>query len=127
MSNILLISDQMTYTSRNPSFSRLHSSSERSWPGMDGEKDIDSDGLTSASHDIPMTVGIKSQAMMMQQYNVSSSTSSMGLSMAETLAQSPHHSYSPSQVCLMLNSILSFAFVEMCLVLLWYIFHTVIF
>ncbi|XP_022633009.1 uncharacterized protein LOC106752843 isoform X2 [Vigna radiata var. radiata] len=88
----------MTFTSRNPSFSRLHSSSERSWPGMDGEKDIDSDGLTSASHDIPMTVGIKSQAMMMQQYNVSSSTSSMGLSMAETLAQSPHHSYSPSQL-----------------------------
>ncbi|BAT74045.1 hypothetical protein LR48_Vigan464s001000 [Vigna angularis] len=91
-------SDQMTYTSRNPSFSRPHSSYERSWPGMDGEKDIDNDGLTSASHDIPMTVGIRSKAMMMQQYNISSSTSSMGLSMAETLAQSPHHSYSPSQL-----------------------------
>jgi len=120
VTNILLVSDHMTYTSRqrNPSLSRSYSSSERSWTDMDGEKDIDNDGLTSAS------VGIRSKAMMMHQSNISSSTSSMGLSMAETLAQSPHHSYSPSKVCLMLNSILSFAFAEMCLVLLWYIFHT---
>ncbi|XP_027916346.1 uncharacterized protein LOC114175754 [Vigna unguiculata] len=87
-------SDHMTYTSRqrNPSLSRSYSSSERSWTDMDGEKDIDNDGLTSAS------VGIRSKAMMMHQSNISSSTSSMGLSMAETLAQSPHHSYSPSKV-----------------------------
>ncbi|KAL3019870.1 hypothetical protein AAZX31_05G113300 [Glycine max] len=58
-----------------------------------------------------MTVGSSIKAMTMHQYNVSTSTSSitlgtMGLSMAETLAQGPPRSHSP-QVCLMLNSILS--------------------
>jgi len=98
--------DHMTYSSRqwSPSLSRSYSSSERSWHDRDGEKDTDNEGLTSATHDIPMTVGIRSKAMVTHQYNISTSTSSMGLSMAETLAQGPHHSYSPSQVCLMLNS-----------------------
>jgi len=70
--------------------------------GDDGEKNIDNEGLTSASHDIPMTGGIRSKVMVT---HISTGTSSMGLSMAETLAQSPHHSYSPSHVCLILNSI----------------------
>ncbi|ESW31024.1 hypothetical protein PHAVU_002G202600 [Phaseolus vulgaris] len=93
-------SDHMTYSSRqwSPSLSRSYSSSERSWHDRDGEKDTDNEGLTSATHDIPMTVGIRSKAMVTHQYNISTSTSSMGLSMAETLAQGPHHSYSPSQL-----------------------------
>ncbi|CAJ1935938.1 unnamed protein product [Sphenostylis stenocarpa] len=80
----------MTYSSRQ--WSSSLSRSDR-----DGEKDIDNDGLTSASHDIPMTVGIRNKAMYMHQYNISTTTS-MGLSMAETLAQGPHHSYSSSQL-----------------------------
>ncbi|TKY59564.1 hypothetical protein E2542_SST16654 [Spatholobus suberectus] len=101
-------SDHITYSgrqwssssSKGPGLSRSYSSSERSWHDRDWEKDIDSDGLTSASHDIPMTVGSSNKAMMMHQYNVSTSTSSitpgtMGLSMAETLAQGPPSSYSP--------------------------------
>ncbi|RDX91126.1 hypothetical protein CR513_26931, partial [Mucuna pruriens] len=64
---------------------------------------IVSNSLASASHDIPMTVGSSSKAMMMHQYNVSTSTSSitpgtMGPSMAETLAQGPPRPYSPTQL-----------------------------
>lgn len=114
-SNIHLVPDHITYSgrqwsssSKGPGHSRSYSSSERSWQDTYWEKDIGSDGLNSASHDIPMTV---SKAMMMHRYNVPTSTSSitlgtMGLSMAETLAQGPPRSHSP-QVCLMLNSILS--------------------
>ncbi|RZB95796.1 uncharacterized protein LOC114421438 [Glycine soja] len=97
-------SDHITYSgrqwsssSKGPGHSRSYSSSERSWQDTYWEKDIGSDGLNSASHDIPMTV---SKAMMMHRYNVPTSTSSitlgtMGLSMAETLAQGPPRSHSP--------------------------------
>ncbi|KAK7400251.1 hypothetical protein VNO78_11453 [Psophocarpus tetragonolobus] len=83
--------------------SRPYSSSERSWQDRDREKSIDNDGLTSASGDIPLTVGSSSKAIVMHRYNVSASTSSitlgtMGLSMAETLAQGPPRSYSPPQL-----------------------------
>ena len=129
-SNIHLVPDHITYSgrqwsssSKGPGHSRSYSSSERSWQDTYWEKDIGSDGLNSASHDIPMTV---SKAMMMHRYNVPTSTSSitlgtMGLSMAETLAQGPPRSHSP-QVCLMLNSILNCFSVEMFSLLLWYIF-----
>ena len=101
---------QWSSSSKGLGHSRSYSSSERSWQDTDWEK-VDGNGLTSVSHDILMTVGSSIKAMTMHQYNVSTSTSSitlgtMGLSMAETLAQGPPRSHSP-QVCLMLNSILS--------------------
>lgn len=94
---------QSSSSSKGPGLSRSYSSSERSWPDRDWEKDIDSYGLTSASHDFPMTVGSSSKTMMMHQYNVSASTSSVtpcttSLSMAETLAQGPPRSFSPPQL-----------------------------
>ncbi|KAL2343747.1 hypothetical protein Fmac_005032 [Flemingia macrophylla] len=84
---------QLNSSGKGPGLSRSYSSFERSWHDRDWEKDIDSYGLTSTSHDIPMTVGSSSKARM-HQYNVSTSTSSvtpckMSLSMAETLAQGP--------------------------------------
>ncbi|KAJ1399159.1 hypothetical protein SESBI_30534 [Sesbania bispinosa] len=62
-----------------------------------------SNGPTSASPEIPMTVGNSSMAVMMHQHNVSASTSSiapgtMGLSMAEALAQGPPPSHTPPQL-----------------------------
>ncbi|KAG4391104.1 hypothetical protein AAZX31_05G113300 [Glycine max] len=90
---------QWSSSSKGLGHSRSYSSSERSWQDTDWEK-VDGNGLTSVSHDILMTVGSSIKAMTMHQYNVSTSTSSitlgtMGLSMAETLAQGPPRSHSP--------------------------------
>ncbi|XP_004504740.1 uncharacterized protein [Cicer arietinum] len=61
-----------------------------------------SNGLTSASHEIPVTVGNNGVAVMMHQHNDSASTSvaprAMNLNMAETLVHGPPRSHTPPQL-----------------------------
>ena len=108
----------------NSELGRVLSSSSSTYRLLtDTSSVIVSNGLSSTSDEIPMTVGSSSTVVMMHQHTDSASAPSiapgtMGLSMAETLAQSPSHSHTRPQVSL---TFVCCVFVTMFSLLMWYV------